>query len=177
MNDHNPIYLCLDIPTGIYFPEQQEGINGELPPDIAEQIGLEFVKPVIPSIGNWWLENVVGEWQEGNRKELIGEIINNHWSDLTSFYLVPQELDGNRLHPLNGMLIALLVFEGCSRIDDQSLSRLEEQVLAVHPNGRIEAVTGNFGIAAVASPEDCISQAATLAMLVKNALKDSESRE
>ena len=164
----NPIYLCLDVPTGIYFPEQRDEINGELPQEIAETIGPDFIKPVVNSIGTWWLENVVGEWQEESKSELVGQIIDSHWSGLTSFYLVPQESNHERIHPLHGMLISLLVFEGCRRLDDQSIASLEEQVLAVHPNASLEAVTGNFGIKGVARPEDCISEAATLAHMVKN---------
>ena len=66
------------------------------------------------------------------------------------------------------MLIALIVFQGCTRLNSRSLDELQKQVLAVHPRGSDDVVSENFGIVGVARPEDCMSYAATLAVAVKN---------
>ncbi len=167
-SQEEPIFLCLDLPTGLCYPEQRDQLHDDLPEQMFQALNRQVLQPVVGALAGWWLEHVVEHCREDERDAMERALIDAHRSDRTSFYLIPQKSNTERTHPLHGMLIALVVFHGCTRLDAQSLEELRQRVLAVHPHGKDEVVCNNFSITGFARLEDCVSLAATLALMVKN---------
>ncbi len=165
-SNESPMYICVDLPTGLYYPKQRTEIHGDLPEHMMVDFGEKIVRPVVGAMASWWLERVVGHWFESEREASENAITRNNWSSLTNFYLIPQRTTRSRVHPLHGMLIALIVFHGCDRTDASSLDELQQRVLAAHPFAGLDAVKDNLVVSAVLKPEDCSSIVATLAHMV-----------